>query len=123
MDIDAFAEVLEEMVARVPPELLQGLAGGVNLAEEARRDPGDPPNAFILGEYFADSCLGNRIVFYHGSFTRLFAGQPRAVWEQEIWNTLRHEIRHHVEGMAGIEDLDVEDRRQLARLREQVGPV
>ncbi len=117
MDIDAFTERLDRMMDRVPPALLRDLEGGVSVSADEHRRRGDPPGVYILGEYITDPYLGCLIVMYHGSFRRLFAGEPDAVWEKEMWDTLRHEIRHHVEGMAGVSDLDVEDLMELERMR------
>lgn len=119
MDIDAFTERLDAMMDRVPAALLRDLDGGVSVSEDERRRPGDPPGVYILGEYITDPYLGCLIVLYHGSFGRLFAGAAPVLWEKEMWDTLRHEIRHHVEGMAGVCDLDVEDLRELARMWAQ----
>ena len=119
MDIDTFVAQLEHMMEAVPEPVLVGLNGGVSVSEEARRNPGDPDGVYILGEYITDPYLGAMIVLYHGSFARLFHGRPTEVWERELWDTLRHELRHHVEGRAGVGDLDIEDALELARLRER----
>lgn len=119
MDIDTFTRRLDEMVDEVPPPLLEGLSGGVVVQERARRRRGDPPGVYLLGEYVTDDFLGSFIVIYYGSFRRLFAGEPARVWEEELWETLRHELRHHVESRAGVSDLDREDMRQLQQLWEQ----
>ena len=122
MDIDAFGRLLERMMDRVPDAFLRELNGGVTVSEEARRRPGDPPGVFVLGEYVTDPHLGALVVFYYGSFARLFRGEPAAVWEREMWETLRHELRHHVEGLAGVGYLDVEDAVELERMRQASAP-
>ena len=122
MDIDAFGRLLERMMDRVPDAFLRELNGGVTVSEEARRRPGDPPGVFVLGEYVTDPHLGALVVLYHGSFARLFRGEPAAVWEREMWETLRHELRHHVEGLAGVGYLDVEDEAELERMRQASPP-
>ncbi len=119
MDIDTFVTHLERMMQSVPDPVLAELNGGVSVSEEARRHDGDPDGVYILGEYITDTYLGAMIVLYHGSFARLFHGKSAEVWERELWDTLRHELRHHVEGRAGVWDLDVEDAMELTRLREQ----
>lgn len=122
MDVAEFGRRLEAMLDRVPPPLLRDLSGGVIVSEEARRRPGDPPGVLVLGEYVTDPHLGALIVLYHGSFSRLLRGEPEAVWEREMWETLRHELRHHVEGLAGVADLDLEDAAELERLRREAAP-
>jgi hypothetical protein len=119
VDIGRFTERLEAMMDRVPPALLRDLDGGVSVSEHEQRRRGDPPGVYVLGEYITDPYLGRLIVMYYGSFRRLFAGEAEGVWDKEMWDTLRHEIRHHVEGLAGVSDLDVEDLQQLERMRAE----
>jgi len=109
------------MMDDVPEPILRDLNGGVTVSEHAERRKGDPPGVYVLGEYVVDPHLGSLVVLYHGSFARLFAGEPDAVWEKEMWDTLRHELRHHVEGRAGVDDLDVEDAMELRRMHEATG--
>ncbi len=122
LDIDAFTQLLEQMMERVPDRLLDGLNGGVSVAEETLRRDGDPQGVYILAEYITDPYLGAMIVLYHGSFVKLFRTSPHDVWERELWDTLRHELRHHVEGRAGISDLDSEDAMELERMRQTAKP-
>lgn len=122
MDIEPFTRRLERMMDDVPEALLRDLNGGVTVSEQAHRRKDDPPGVYILGEYITDPYLGALVVLYHGSFARLFAGGTDALWEKEMWDTLRHELRHHVEGRAGVNDLDVEDAIQLSLMRSDAGP-
>lgn len=104
------------MVDQIPPPLLEGLNGGIAIRKSACRRPDDPPGVCLLGEYIVDEALGSLIMLYHGSFRRLFRGEPPEVWENELWETLRHEVRHHVEARAGLWDLNYEDEADLRRL-------
>lgn len=119
MDIDHFTRLADEMMEVVPAPLLEGLSGGVVVRPEARRGPEDPPGVYRLGEYVNDEWLGAFIVLYHGSFRKVLAGQPPEVWEQELWETLRHELRHHIETRAGVSDLDREDQAHLEALWDE----
>ena len=38
---------------------------------------------------------------------------------EEMRKVLRHEFRHHVEGRAGVRDLEVWDAEQIAMYKEQ----
>ena len=119
MDFERFARLADEMMERVPTPLLKGLTGGVVVRREARRRRDDPPGVYLLGEYVNDEFLGAFIVLYYGSFRRLLASEPPEVWERELWETLRHELRHHVEARAGVRDLELEDEAYLEQLWEQ----
>jgi len=53
--------------------------------------------------------LQSRIVLYHGSFQALARGNPGFEWVTEAWETLTHEVRHHVEWRARVPDLEAFD--------------
>lgn len=118
MDIERFSALADRLADRLPPSVVAGLSGGIVIEERAHRRPDDPEGVYILGEYIQDPWLGPRVVLYYGSFLRLFAGRPEDVWEQELWDTIRHELRHHVEGRAGLRDLEIEDAVELERIRQ-----
>ncbi len=115
MSYAEFEALTGEMLDTVPPALLEGLNGGIMVKRGARRRRGDPPGVYLLGEYVTDPFLGCFIILYYGSFLRVF-GADRAAWEEELWTTLKHEIRHHAEARAGIRDLEREDLKQLEEL-------
>lgn len=119
MDIDTFTDLADYYLAQIPERFLLDAEGepiAVMVEEESVRHKGDPPGVFVLGEYITDEYLPPRIALYHGSFAKLFRGEPEDVWADELWETLLHEIRHHVELMAGVSDLDLEDVQELAQM-------
>lgn len=116
MDFAAFARLADLYADEIPERLLDGLNGGIILERGVRRRPDDPPGLYLLGEYVTDEVLGAMVIIYYGSFRRLLAGEPPEVWEAELRETLRHEIRHHVEARAGVDYLGEEDREVLRRL-------
>lgn len=119
MDIDTFAELADEMIEEMPEALFVELNGGILVDEEARRNDDDPPDVYILGEYVTDDVLGAQIVLYYGSFVALFGDDDETV-EEELWITIVHELRHHVEGRAGLNDLDREDLEELQAFWREV---
>lgn len=121
VDIDTFHAMACEMYEEIPERLLEGLNGGIVISEEAVQDDEELPDVYILGEYIEDPHLGNSIMLYYGSFVALFHDEPVEVWEEELWETMLHEVRHHVEHRAGVYDLDLEDLRQLEEFRRQAG--
>jgi hypothetical protein len=46
------------------------------------------------------------VVLYWGSFKMLAAKDPDFDWGEELWETLTHELRHHLESLAGADALD-----------------
>src|SRR4029079_8025848 len=40
------------------------------------------------------------VVLYYGSFLRLSKQEPEFDWEEELWETLTHELQHHLESLA-----------------------
>jgi len=108
MTFEDFTALIEEMVTEVPDEFMRGLQGVHVLPETVREDGLD--EVFRMGEYLdpgpadflgAGEGLGRHVAIYHGSFAALAAGDPDFDWEDEAWETLTHELRHHVESLAG----------------------
>lgn len=52
--------------------------------------------------------LQSRVVIYHGSFQAL-AGFGDFDWRAEAWETLTHELRHHLEWRANVAALEAYD--------------
>ncbi len=125
MTFERFAELLAEMVDEVPDEFLEGLQG-VHALPEMKLEP-DFHEVYRMGEYLdpgpesflgAGEGLGRHVALYYGSFEKIAEDDPNFDWEDEMWETLTHELRHHVESLAGdvslIED-DVERNRAFRR--------
>ena len=56
----------------------------------------------------AGADLQSRVVLYHGSFQAL-AGLGEFDWRAEAWETLTHELRHHLEWRANVSALEAYD--------------
>lgn len=128
MTFEVFQKTLAEMVDEIPDEFLQGLQG-VHALPEERLEP-DYGEVFRLGEYMdpgpgdflgAGEGLGRHVALYYGSFARLAEEEPDFDWEAELWETLTHELRHHVESLAGDASLIEEDRRRDEGFRRLFG--
>lgn len=122
MTLERFQQLVQEMVSDIPDEFMRGLQGVHVLPEERVEDEFE--DVVRLGEYLdpgpadflgAGEGLGRHIALYYGSFAALAAEDPSFDWEAETWETLTHELRHHVESLAG-EDLLVQDDVEQARL-------
>jgi len=114
VDLEAFTALAHRLVDEVPPELCRELSGGFLVCPEELWDG----RYVILGQYIQDN-LGSRVVFYHGSFRAVLGDAPAEVWEEELRETVFHEMRHHVERLCGTDELAEEELR--ARALEERG--
>lgn len=125
MTFEAFRAAVEAMVDEIPEAFLQGLQG-VHVLEQAVEEE-DYRDVYRLGEYLDPGAadflggnpgLGRHIALYYGSFAAIGEGDPDFDWEGELWETLTHELRHHVESLAGEDELiqdDVEQQRTFSK--------
>ena len=120
LSIDEVNEILDDHYEQIPMELFAWLNGGVVLLEDALPDPEAGEDVYVMGEYCCDE-MGRYIKIYYGSFAALLADEPRKVWEEELWITLRHELTHHMEGLAGERSLERKDSEQLEQFRAESG--
>lgn len=117
LSIDEVYDILEEVYAELPEPLFDGLNGGVLLLEDEVPDPEAGPDIYIMGEYCWDE-MGRYINIYYGSFAAVLYDEPREAWVDELRVTLRHELTHHVEGLAGERGLERWDEEELEWFRE-----
>lgn len=104
--------MVRRMAGEVPAEFLQGIA---EIAVSPRTVP-HPSRAeiFTLGECIplpagagaASEAVQSRVVLYHGSFAALARITEGFDWREEAWETLTHELRHHLEWRAQAPDLE-----------------
>ncbi|WP_019550427.1 metallopeptidase family protein [Thermus scotoductus] len=127
MTYEAFVALVERLWAEIPEAFKRELQG-VHVLPQAKPEPG-LKGVWRLGEYLDPGPpstfrgfegLGRHIALYYGSFQKV-AG-PGFDWEEEVWETLLHELRHHLESLAGRDDLVQEDLRRLAAFRRGAPP-
>lgn len=114
MNLDDFTALAHELVDEVPSRLTRDLNGGFLVMPEIKRDG----EFLIMGEYIEEGYLGSFIVFYYGSFKELLGDEDKAVWIDELRETIWHELRHHLESLAGVDDLAREELEELLRYLE-----
>ena len=108
MDIDEFRKLAQQVVEKeVPEDLLKALNLGITVLPDLYEED----ESVIMGEYVVNE-LGNLIVLYYGSFAAYLENAPRSSWMEEIRDTIKHELQHHIEDMAGEET--------LARMEEEM---
>jgi len=126
MRLADFESLVRQLAAELPPEYLDGIAEVVvsraTLPHPARAD------VYTLGECIplpavSDEvdAIQSRVVLYHGSFLALARLDDRFDWRGEAWETLTHEIRHHLEWRARTPDLEALDEAAEANFARQDG--
>jgi hypothetical protein len=115
MRLPDFEAMVRRLCGEVPDQFFDGVAEVV-VSPRAVPHP-DRSEVFTLGECIALPVevgsglegLQSRIVLYHGSFAALSRIQDQFDWRLEAWDTLTHELRHHLEWRARAPDLEVFD--------------
>ena len=94
------------------PYIGRGVAG-LRVLPEIRRHP-ELAEVFTMGECVTEAypsgfdgpeTVQSFILLYHGSFRRIAERDPRFEWEEQLWETLVHELQHHLESLARQDDL------------------
>ncbi|MGH7674647.1 MAG: metallopeptidase family protein [Gemmatimonadales bacterium] len=112
MRFDDFQTLIERLVREVPPDYLDGIAA----VEVSSKTVPHPVRAdvYTMGECIpldwsgGGADLQSEIVLYHGSFAAL-ARQGDFDWREQAWETLSHEMRHHLEWRARVDALEALD--------------
>lgn len=123
LSFEQAGDLLDKLAESFPEALFDELNGGVNLLEEAVPDQEFPEaRVYVLGEYCND-LLGRYINLYYGSFAAMAENEDwtEADWEEELRQTLSHELTHHMEGRSGLHALDDKDEAEMAAWREEYG--
>jgi hypothetical protein len=111
MRLSDFEALVRRISSEVPAHFFEGVA---EVVVSPRAVP-HPVRAeiYTLGECIPVAGDGgdvqSRIVLYHGSFRALSLLDDDFDWREEAWETLTHELRHHLEWRAGAPDLEAFD--------------
>lgn len=106
MNLEAFRAMVSRMATEVPEEFLDGIAE-VTVSPRAVPHP-TREEIFTLGHCIPFHAanggslddIQSRVVLYYGSFRALAELDPDFDWRTEAWDTLTHELRHHLEWRA-----------------------
>ncbi len=110
-------EDFRALVRHLQQEIPDKFEGGVVDIEVSPKTVPHPVHAdvYTLGECIpiewseSGANLQSRIVLYYGSFQALAHERAGFDWRQEAWDTLTHELRHHLELRAHVEALELYD--------------
>lgn len=121
MDLTRFRTMVARLAEEIPDEYYDGIAA-IEVSPAARSDPAQD-GVYVMGECVplesGDGPPLSRIELYHGSFRAVAEGDPSFDWREEAWETLWHEVRHHLEWRAGerrLEDYDWAAAQNEARV-------
>jgi len=113
MEFEAFEAAARAAYPEIPDAFKEGVDGLV-VSREALVHP-EHPDVFTLGhcltedhpsDYGSPETTRSVIALYWGSFRQLARRDPSFSWDEELWETLTHELRHHLESLAGEDDLE-----------------
>ncbi|HXI32777.1 MAG TPA: hypothetical protein VNH63_01725 [Gemmatimonadales bacterium] len=121
----SFRALIERLAKDIPAEFHDGIA-----AVDVRATTVPHPvhaGVYTLGECVPLEWSGNgadlhsRILLYHGSFRALARGDAAFDWRREAWDTLSHELRHHLEWRANVAALEDYDSAAEENFRRHEG--
>ena len=112
MRLSDFEAMVVRIAGEVPREFLEGV-GEIIVSPRTVPHP-ERPGIYTLGECIPlPAAVGggvdgiqSRVVLYHGSFVALARVTPGFDWREEAFETLTHELRHHLEWRARAPDLE-----------------
>jgi predicted Zn-dependent protease with MMP-like domain len=128
MKFDTFARLAHEAFESIPEEFREGV-DGLTIRRERVPHPAFP-DVYTLGQCLTEAypsdwsgpdTLRSVLVLYHGSFRALAREDPEFDWEGELWETLTHELRHHLESLANEDDLEGVDYAMEEAFRRAEG--
>ncbi len=116
MTFEQFENEAYRMWDEIPSEYKEGI-DGIVVKREAEAHP-EHEDYFTLGMCFTEpypsgymgpESTRSILTLYYGSFRNLAEQRPDFPWEEELWETITHELRHHLEFLAeddALEGLD-----------------
>lgn len=108
-----FERAAREAYDSIPETYREGVDGLV-VSREAVPHP-TLADVYTLGECLTEDYASDFggpettrsvVALYWGSFKNLAAQDPAFDWEEELWETLTHELRHHLESLARDDALE-----------------
>ena len=121
MDFEKFDQLFSEELVKIPEQFKKGISQFV-VEENELRHSKYMPGLYTLGQYTPAGALGQpTVILYFGSFKRAFPHMFYDNLRKEVAKTITHELLHHWELRAGIDNLGDEDRKQIAIWKKQIG--
>ncbi len=119
MDLQTFERRALELWASIPERFRDGVTAFI--VEPGTYDMGRTADDFALGLCESDEVMAqipgaplcSQIRIFYGTFVDAAADDPDWDWEEELWETIRHELQHHLEHRAGVDPLGDEDEVEV----------
>ncbi|MCL2056154.1 MAG: hypothetical protein FWH02_02915 [Oscillospiraceae bacterium] len=112
-------EALTEIADNLPAAIFDRLNGGILLLPDTVRDP-KYSGLFILGQYHVEPLgFGRYITLHYGSVKEVYGHLPPGAFRRKLEETLRHELVHHIESLAGDRSLEIKDAIQLGQYTQR----
>lgn len=111
-----FEAMVRDMAREVPPHFLEGVTA-IEVTAKTVPHPARE-GVFTLGECVPHvlggpddegPTLRSQVLLHYGSFLALSRTDPEFDWRVEAWETLTHELRHHLEWRARVPALEALD--------------
>jgi hypothetical protein len=126
MRLSDFETMVRRLADEVPADFLHGIA---EIAVSPRTVPHPArEEIYTLGECIplpavdgSTEGIQSRVVLYYGSFLALSRSASGFDWRAEAWETLTHELRHHLEWRARAPALEAYDRAAEHNFARQDG--
>jgi hypothetical protein len=111
MDFPEFERLVRRLAREIPDDYMDGIAA-IDVSPKTIPHP-VRADVYTLGECIPLHGEGDevqsRVVLYHGSFRALDGLRGGFAWREEAWETLTHELRHHLEWRANADALEAFD--------------
>ncbi len=127
MKYRAFVERAHAIWGQVPATYREGV-DGIVVKREAETHP-DHDDYFTLGTcstepypsgYGGPDSTRSILTLFYGSFAQIAESDPDFSWEEELWETITHELRHHLEFMVEDDALErVDHAMEQAHRRDE----
>ena len=127
MHFAEFESVARAVWETIPQRYREGVDGLI--VDKAAKPHRDDPEVYTLGEcvteeypsqYGGPDTIRSAVVLYFGSFREVARENEQFDWQDEIHETLTHELQHHLESLAtedALEDLDYAVDENFKRVR------
>jgi predicted Zn-dependent protease with MMP-like domain len=128
MDYADFERRAHEIFDGIPEDFREGV-DGLQVEHTTLEHP-SLPEVYTLGEcrseYYPSEFGGagevrSYVVLFYGSFLALSRVRDDWDWEDELWETVTHEVRHHLESLASEDALEEVDYAEDQNFRRREG--